>query len=214
MRTAEEKSRILAFVRQKMTTVYETARDGAHGTTHPQRLEKIADIIADPDQVDLFLLKIAIWCHDIHRVDTLLLPEKVGIRFILNLLFHSGLTNHEVNTVIDAVIKHDELNEASDDPVLVYLKDIDRLDMGAIGILRTIAYCHRFTPYALSDFGDESEIDTDHPKTIVQNLHRCLKWENMLRTPGAKILAKKRFAFMRQFLKELERELEELGVIP
>jgi HD superfamily phosphodiesterase len=220
IRSAEEEERILNSVRELMGPAYKlgVAR-GGHDVTHPQRMEKTADVIMNPVDprypADPLLVKLSIWYHDIHRTsyfDHFKEGEKDG--FIINILSGLGLLHNEIVLVINAVKKHSRLNEDSDSPVLVYLKDIDHLDMGAIGILRIAAH-HQIPPYNLEDFLGKMPADQDEKlESHVEDIKFCLEWEKMLRTEGAKNLGKRRFAFMRQFLQEVERELRELGEIP
>lgn len=219
-RTTQEEARILDAVRKQMTPAYQLGpARGGHDFTHPQRMEKIADIIMSPIdpryKADPLVVKSAIWYHDIHRTTYfyyLKEEEKTGL--MIDTLSKLGLHNDEIVLVIDAVAKHSKLNENSDSPVLVYLKDIDKLDMGAIGILRIAAH-HQIPPYNLKDFTNAPLAPSDGKlESHIEDIKFCLEWKDMLRTEGAKKLGKKRFAFMQRFLRETERELKELGIIP
>ena len=204
-RTKKEEEEILGEIRRVMAPAY-TSINSAHDISHPQRMEKIANIVVDPNDVDPFLVKLAVWCHDMHRIGK-------TAKDIFGWL--SDLWPTELGIIMDAVANHSKPNEDSDNPVLVYLKDIDRLDMGAVGILRIASHRAALPIYEASDFEAEPESTEEKDlQTMVHDLWRCLEWEGMLRTAGAKALGKKRFAFMRRFLAELERELKELGVIP
>lgn len=187
---------------------------GGHDITHFERMEKIAEKIADPGEVDIPLLKMAIWLHDIDRADSFeLKTEAERINFMQKTLSDLKLEQRQIDTIIDAQLKHSKPKDSSDSMILVYLKDIDHLDMGAIGILRIAAH-HRNPHYNIKDFQGKGAADADEKlESHVEDIKFCLEWENMLRTEGAKKLGKRRFAFMRQFLKELERELKELEFI-
>lgn len=219
-RTAQEEARILDAVRKQMMPAYQLQYTrGGHDFTHPQRLEKFAGIIMNPldprYEADLLLVVLSGWYHDIHRTsyfDYLKEEEKTGL--IIDTLSKLGLFDNEILLVVDAVAKHSQLNKDPDSPVLVYLKDIDHLDMGAIGILRIAAH-HRIPPYNLEDFTSKPLAPSDEKlESHIEDIKFCLEWEDILRTEGAKKLGKLRFAFMRQFLQETERELKELGIIP
>ena len=218
-RTEKEEARILDAVRKQMMPAYQLGyARGGHDFTHPQRMEKTADIIMNPIdpryKADPLLVKISIQYHDIHRTtyfDRLKEEEKTGL--IIDTLTKLGLLTNEIMLVIDAVTKHSRLNEDSDSPVLVYLKDTDHLDIGAIGILRIAAH-HQIPPYNLEDFQGKSPAKADEKlESHVEDIKFCLEWEDMLRTEGAKKLGQRRFAFMRQFILEIDRELKELEII-
>lgn len=223
IRTAEEEVKILAFVRKQMVPVYgrEFTR-GGHDITHIERGEATANLILDPPDpkypVSSLLVKVTGWCHDLHRTayfDQFNFKEEEKTGWLVDMLKKGGLNQDEILTVVDAVAKHSRLNSPDDSPVLVYLKDVDHLDMGAIGILRIAAHRWNIPPYHSIDFeGKPASTAEKDLQSMVHDLYRCLEWEGFLRTSGAKALGKQRFAFMRTFLKELERELRELRVIP
>lgn len=214
---------ILDFVRKQMAPVYgrEFTR-GGHDITHIERGEATANLILEPIDplypVNPVLVKIAVWCHDVHRTtyfDQFRFIEEEKTAWLIDMLTKGGLAQNEILLIIDALTKHSRLNSPNDSPILVYLKDIDHLDMGAIGILRIAAHRWNITPYLIADFkGKLSSTAEKDLQSMAHDLYRCLEWEGFLRTAGAKALGKKRFAFMRRFLKELERELIELRLIP
>lgn len=223
IRTDEERTRILDFVKGQMTPVYRPGfTRGGHDISHFQRGEAIANIIMNPVDplfpADPLLVKIAVWCHEIHRTTYFnsqgFKKEEETTAWLIDVLSRAGLSKTEARAVMDAVAKHSRLNEDSDSPVLVYLKDIDHLDMGAIGILRIASHRWNLPPYQMSDFDGKPESTEEKDLgSLIHDLYRCLEWEDFLRTAGAKALGKKRFAFMRRFLEEVERELKELELI-
>lgn len=208
MRTNEQEQKILAEIRERLTPGYLPPHiRGGHDVSHVVRMCAIAEKIAD-ETVDVFLLKLAIWLHNLDR-------SSYGYPPVRQLLFqYPEITTEETDTIIDAVQKHSKLNNDSDSILLRFFKDCDRLDMGAMGILRIAAHRWDLPPYKASDFeGRPDSTEEKDLKTMVHDLYRCLEWEGFLRTAGAKALAVKRFAFMRRFLNEVERELKELELI-
>ncbi|MBI4994370.1 HD domain-containing protein, partial [Candidatus Peregrinibacteria bacterium] len=174
----------------------------------------IAEKIAE-DGFDIFLLKVAIWFHNLDRSTH---PDLGGgatrkheyiERVIRGMLsnFPNEFGVKEIAEIIDAVLKHHKLNHDSDSPLLVHLKDCDRLDIGAIGILRTGAHRHDIPPYDKSDFAKHSMVTREAElPTMIHGLHFNLEWEAMLRLPKAKILGKSRFDFIRTFLTMCQME--------
>lgn len=212
-RTRAEEKTILEKLEKQLIPIYRLDK-GGHDISHPQRMLKIAEKIANPQEVDLFLLKIAILCHDIHRVNGLAPSCREITEITNNILRTLDLMPEEISLIADAVMKHDDLNDDSDSQLLIHLKDADRLDMGAIGILRIASHMSSLPHYNLSDFQKNRKVvKPQEVKSQIDDIKFCLGWEKMLRTPSAKILAKRKFAFMRQFVKEVERELKELELV-
>ncbi len=100
--------------------------------------------------------------------------------------------------------------------------DLDKADMGATGIYRMAAVaCDRnygifarardFDPHAPAIEGDEN-LDS-----FAADICFCLEWYTnpkfLIDTPAIFVAVRDRFAFMRDFLSQLEREHKKLGLI-
>lgn len=100
--------------------------------------------------------------------------------------------------------------------------DLDKADMGAIGVYRMAAVaCERnygvfarardFDPDAPAIDGDEN-LDS-----FAADICFCLEWWSKpkfaIETPAIRTAVEHRFKFMREFLTQLKREHEELGLI-
>jgi HD superfamily phosphodiesterase len=216
-RTEREKNQILNEVDKLLSPAYQIGPCVAgHDIWHIQRMIAIAKKISDPKEVDQFLLQIAIYFHNIDRTTYFNFKcSEERNKFIRNALLKIGLEEDEIKIIIEAVEKHNKLNEESDTPLLRDLKDIDRLDVGAIGILRIGAFRGRNLPIMVP--GDFFKVKRSTKETniesLMHDLQRCLEWEKMLRNPRAKKLGKRRFSFMRKFQEEVKRELKEIGLI-
>lgn len=194
-----------------------------HDVTHPQRMCRIAEEIADED-IDLFLLKVAIWFHNLDRSNFPYLGEEpktpgYASRVIRNFMqkYPDVFREPDIDLVADAVERHNHLNSPDDPALLIYLKDCDRLDgLGAIGIVRAIPYSQdkKLPTYTPNDFresvGSTREEDL---KSMVHVLRRALGWGEMLRIPKAKKMAKPRLEIIRKFIAQLRQELKEIGVV-
>lgn len=210
-----DEKRILKRVEKKLTPLYLPERTGSgHDVSHVKRMLKIAERIVRPD-VDLFLLKVAIWLHNLDRA----ISEKEVAIFSENLLSSfEAFSREEIDLIIDAVEKHSLLNDDSDSPLLQDLKDCDRLDSGATIVMRLSAYRGEVESplYLPGDFKENLDLSGDE-KTVIkshaQDLRRVLGWEKMLRNPRAIEFGRKRFAFLKRFLEQLRRELQELDEI-
>ncbi|MBI1975283.1 MAG: hypothetical protein HYS57_02905 [Parcubacteria group bacterium] len=205
---------------------------GGHEIDHPRRMCVIAEKIVGPD-VDLFLLKTAIWFHNLDR--SVYPYTGVNPKYFANgsyvpwiIWYYLGkelpwvLPNPEVDSVImriaDAIECHSRPNEPDDSTLTIYLKDCDRLDrMGAIGLFDIIHYSidRNFPLYTAADFIHQLQSTAeDQLKSVVNNVRRILEWERWLRVPKAKELAAPGCTFLRSFLTKLEWELQDLGILP
>lgn len=115
-----------------------------------------------------------------------------------------------------ALDKHSKPNDPLDSALLIALKDADRLaNIGAINLIRggqhrpNIPACIPETLGAL------------HPDSTFKNLKSCydatfynLGWEQMLRLPKAKEIAKKYFDFIREFQALVVEQFREVGLYP
>ena len=214
-RSPEEEESILKEIERILFPAYQPEfTANGHDLYHIQRMLKIAEKIVKNKEINIFLLKIAIWFHNIDRTTFFNDQQRPKEEIVTDIIHVLGLSKKEIELIVDAVKKHNQLNYDSDSTLLIYLKDIDRLDMGAIGIFRLIAHFPNLPPYKDSDFQKHTRSTAEKDlKSMTHNLQRCLEWENMLRIPQAKIFGKPRFAFMRQFFKELKKELKEINII-
>jgi len=214
MRTPAEEERILGAIEERLVPLYRAELIGSgHDVSHIRRMLKIAERIVSED-VELFLLKVAIWLHNLDRAK---LTEKEIPQFISKLLSDlNTFSQEEISLIIDAVEKHSLLNDHADSPLLCDLKDADRLDSGAKTIMSSTSYRHKLPFYLPGDFDEGLDLSGDEKKVIkscVQDFRRVLEWEEMLRNPRAKEFGKKRFAHLRRYLADLEKELRELDEV-
>lgn len=213
-RTPERENEVLGAIEQVLDPFYEIGNcKGGHDVHHVERMLKIAERIFVPEQIDLFLLKVAIWLHNLDRSRKFAEHKDAFIRRVLGRLDFSP---EEINLVVDAVEKHNRLNDPSDSMLLRYLMDCDRLDMGAIGIFRMAALRGQELPiWRPEDFQEEDQSTAEkNLGSLVHDLQRCLEWPEMLRTPKAKGFGAVRFTFLQFFFDQVKAELMELGLLP
>lgn len=216
-RTQEKEDSILAALERTLDPFYRIEHcKGGHDAQHIKRMLNIAERIFIPGQVDLFLLKVAIWFHNLDRSRRFTGHKEIYIRRILETLTFNAFDAEEIDLIVDAVEKHNRLNDPSDSILLQYLMDCDRLDMGAIGVLRIGALRGQELPLWLpEDFQEESRSTAEkHLGSLVHDIQRCLEWEAMLRTPKAKVFGSVRFTFLKLFLEQIKQELMEIGFLP
>ncbi len=222
LRSDSEEIKILSAIEEKLTPAYQlNVAKGGHDISHILRMLKIADTLTKDSKtmelfpVNPFLLKIAIWFHNIDRTSYFKFSsqgEKTS--FIEKTLSDLELLKKETELIIDVVLKHSWRNDESDSSLLVLLRDTDMLDIGAVGVFRIAAH-HDIPHYNLEDFKGKSPADADEKlESHIEDVKFCLEWEDMIRTPGGRKLGQKRFAFMKTFLQEVKRELKEIDIIP
>src|SRR3989344_2888242 len=110
---------------------------------------------------------------------------------------YTNVSGDEVKMVIDAVLNHSKKNDPSDSPVLVCLKDADRL--ANISPFDIIARSARH--YADLPLFDPKWIETMDPTSTYRNhktvfrdaIHSTQEWETWFRLPKAQELAKSYF---------------------
>lgn len=192
-----------SWVREKM----EQAPSTAHGWLHTDRVRRQILVLARAEGVDLFLAELAALLHDVGRCQ----PgpeEEHGARsaemagpFLADL----ALGPEELDAVLHAVRWHN--SGRADTRLLCVLRDADMLDgLGAMGIIRAFMSRSHLLPYDPgAPFGDNGGrwpalFSTDQ-------LLGQMAWYERLNTESARRLAAERFAFMRAFVAQAQREL-------
>src|SRR3989344_5298296 len=99
--------KILAEIEAQLTPAYQLkfCPDKGHAIDHIKRMLKIAETIYDPGKINLFLLKVAIWLHNIDRTTAIpaSTPEDRQ-KFIENFLKKLKFSQKEIALIVRAVI--------------------------------------------------------------------------------------------------------------
>ncbi len=187
-----------------------------------------ADIVKDePGLVGVeLLLDLAILFHDLNRLKNLRghgeADEKRRKNYATKLMKRFDITpslSKRVNEIVAAQHLPDNPNE---EPVLRLLRDLDKADMGAIGIYRMAATaCDR----GYGVFARARDFDPDVPAiegdenldSFAADICFCLEWfekqEFAIRSNAIRQRVAHRFEFMRKFLEQLKIEHKELNLI-
>lgn len=130
-------------------------------------------------------------------------------------LSHTKLNDADKHAITNAVLEHRKKNDPHDTKLTMILKDADRLaNVGALPCLRsardmahlpTVDYVHLF---------HHPRATYRQPDSVAKDIWYSTEWEPWIRMPKAKQIAKKRFAFLKYFLKDLEDQLKESGLRP
>lgn len=181
----------------------------AHGWLHTDRVRRHILVLARAEGLDPFLAELAALLHDVGRSQPG--PEaEHGARseaMAAPLLASLPLSDGEREAVLHAVRWHN--SGRADSPLLCILRDADMLDgLGAVGIIRAFMSRSHLPPYDPGDpFGDNRG---RWPAIYCSDQFLGqMAWYDLLNTESARRLAADRFAFMRAFVAQAQRELRD-----
>lgn len=158
----------------------------------------------------------------IHNTDRIFPAEK-DIRGILReYLSLTDIVGEDRETVIDAVLEHDKINNPHDSLVTIVLKDADRIVNLGLSVLPRSGQAFPKLPIVNPKFlnGPDPESTYQSPKTCWDDIWRALEWGNgpesdprvCIRLPRAQKLAKPRVNRLRKVLGSIRKEVEECGL--
>ena len=181
----------------------------AHGWLHTDRVRRHILVLARAEGLDPFLAELAALLHDVGRSQPG--PEaEHGARseaMAAPLLASLPLSDGEREAVLHAVRWHN--SGRADSPLLCILRDADMLDgLGTVGIIRAFMSRSHLPPYDPGDpFGDNRG---RWPAIYCSDQFLGqMAWYDLLNTESARRLAADRFAFMRAFVAQAQRELRD-----
>jgi len=177
-----------------------SGEETGHDFFHVERVVKTAIKIAKEEKVDLFLVELAAWLHDVGDYklhDGNDKSEEMIAVFLSSLKIDSELIS-KINEIVSQVSFSKGNSTTSKEAQIV--QDADRLDaMGAIGIARCFAY------------GGKKQREIWNPEnpnmTSLQHFYdKLLKLKDLLNTTAAKKMAEDRHKFLEEFLNEFHKE--------
>ena len=218
MRIHQRYPHLVAAVKQ---THMENGNDfHAHDFLHAMRVGWMAERIAEDPEVGR-LAAVAGLCHNADRILQKMNgfgpSEKIGHPAIIEMCrdwlnTESGAFSEvEIAIILNAVLNHGDINRNEDSPVMVTLKDSDRLvNMSGDWILRATQYATAAKPglpvvdpfYLLDTPGQTLR----NPGSILSSLPLTVEdWvaesgRVCIRLPKARVIAMKRVAFVRTFV--------------
>jgi uncharacterized protein len=202
--------------------VKETLADaeGGHDWFHIERVYKNALLIAEGEDVDLFVVSLGALLHDIadakfHDGDESIGPKKART-FLTSQLVHEDVILH-VENIIKYISFKSSLAEGKkfSSPELKVIQDADRLDaIGAIGIAR----CFNYGGFKNQSIYDpvrppqlnitKQEYKFKHTTSINHFYEKLLLLKDKMNTNTGKIMAKERHEFMIAFLNQFFTEVK------
>jgi HD superfamily phosphodiesterase len=183
---------------------------GGHDFLHALMVAQYGQIIADNEQNGM-LAWVAGLCHNTDR----LFPGKEVERLSHYLENGTNLSSIDREIIVKAVLKHSELNKPDDGIITIILKDADRLaNIGPNIFIRSGQFYHQLPAYDPRYIVKPNpEAVYNKPLTVLDDIKFCLEWEEWLRMPKAKKLAKPYFKLLRTVIKKFEYQLKETNLL-
>lgn len=211
MITETQLTAIRTYARQKLAQDH-----SGHGSDHLERVNRLARRLAQAEQANLNLTLAAAWLHDVIDDKLMADPEQAhnDLADQLTTIGVSGADQTAIFNIIDHMSFSKSLNgtqKLSLEGQIV--QDADRLDaIGAIGIARALYYSGHvgekiYDPAIAPRQHLTKEQYRQQPGTAINHFYEKLfKLADMMNTPAAKALAKRRTDVMRAFVDQFKAE--------
>ena len=214
MNDADRIEKTIAFVKEELEGV-----EGGHDWFHIERVFRNTLQIARTEKVNLRIVSLAALLHDIadakfHHGDESIGPEKAGA-FLTTLDLPKKDIEHILNIIRYLSFKNSlsAKKPVFDSPELQVVRDADRLDaIGAMGIARAFNYGgHKGRKLYDPDIPPRLNMTKEEYKksqapTINHFYEKLLLLKDGMHTRTARDLAKKRHAYMLEFLEQFYAE--------
>jgi uncharacterized protein len=186
-----------------------------HDWWHIVRVHKMAILLAEQENADIFIVEMAALLHDIAD-EKLNETEEIGLIKVENWLISCEVKD-EYREQILFIIENMSFKGGGRPPLDSLegkiVQDADRLDaIGAVGIARTFAYAGAkgdiiFDPNLLvRDSMTKDEYRNGKSTPINHFYEKLLKLKDLMNTDAAKQLAEQRHQYMMDFLKQFMKE--------
>ena len=207
---------LIHHIRKTAKTHFEAAR-GSHDWEHTLRVCRLCKRIGPAEGVDMLVLHIAAYLHDIGRGDQdasngALCHAEKGALMAAGILEQTHLSEIQKENIIHCIKSHRYRgNHAPETPEAKVLFDADKLDaIGAVGVARAYLFAgevgaHLHNPDAdLDGTRPYSQDDTGFREFKV----KLCKIKNRMLTEEGRKLALERHEFMENFFKRFIEEYE------
>ncbi|MCA0987723.1 HD domain-containing protein [Guptibacillus algicola] len=197
------------YVEQKLEN-----EGSGHDWSHIDRVTRLAIIIAEAEQANLFVCEAAALVHDLVD-DKLTCPEE-GFKEVEKLLRHveENDRNHIIEIISTISFKGGKMPPVRSLEAKV-VQDADRLDaIGAIGIARTFVYAGSkgdmmYDPSLTPREEMSASSYREGRSTAINHFYeKLLKLKDLMNTEKGKELAEERHACMESFLEQFHYEWE------
>jgi uncharacterized protein len=187
--------------------------EGGHDWFHIERVWNNAKLIAQDENVDLFIVELGALLHDIadskfHQGNESIGPKKAR-EFLENLQIDEKIIDHIEKIIENISFKGGNFNQQFHSKELKVIQDADRLDaIGAIGIARAFNY-GGFKNRALYHpdvrpnlYQSKEEYKNSNAPTINHFYEKLLLLTDKMNTETGKKIAAKRHQFMEIYLQQ------------
>jgi uncharacterized protein len=221
METQEQESQMLAAIWTEVESRFAGYDDLAHGWEHTQRVYHLALRLAEQEHANRFIVGMAALLHDLGRSTkdpTRSHAERSAI-LATTLLAPHDLPLDTRYAILHAILAHSYsrgIAPATLEARVLY--DADRLDsLGASGVLRwAMTSTHRRWPetktYHPQDPFATQRMPDDKHYLLDRFFTKLLTLEKSMTTAAGRAMAQRRTAFLRLYLQEFQRELQEAGL--
>ncbi|AYJ42649.1 HD domain-containing protein [Lactiplantibacillus pentosus] len=211
MITETQLTAIRTYARQKLAQDH-----SGHGSDHLERVNRLARRLAQAEQANLNLTLAAAWLHDVID-DKLMADPEQAHHDLADQLSELGVSTADQTAIFD-IIDHMSFSKSLNGAQKLSLEgqivqDADRLDaIGAIGIARALYYSGHvgekiYDPAIAPREHLTKEQYRQQPGTAINHFYEKLfKLADMMNTPAAKALAKRRTDVMRAFVDQFKAE--------
>ena len=202
----------IAFVKKQLE-----GAEGGHDWFHIERVYKNSKLIAETEDVDVFVVALGALLHDIadskfHNGDETVGP-KVATAFLKTIEVDKETIQHVVHIIENISYKGGNFKATFSSPELDVVQDADRLDaIGAIGIARTLNY-GGFKNRAIYDPEiapnlnmTKAEYKASTAPTINHFYEKLLLLKDKMNTETGKHIAEQRHDYMLGFLDQFYAE--------
>lgn len=215
----EEINNVIELLRGRVERMFSGESSG-HDLDHLNRTKNIALKLQETEGGDRFVIGIASYLHDIHRI----IEKESGeycspadsLDKVRDILREASISANRIDKILHSIELHEEYEftktgKLAQDIETLILQDADNLDaIGAIGVARAFAFggAHNIPIWKpdiplKSDDYDESELD---PSEIHHFYNKLLRLKDNMNTKTGKEMAENRHKFMEQFLDEFKKE--------
>lgn len=211
MITETQLTAIRTYARQKLAQDH-----SGHGSDHLERVNRLARRLAQAEQANSNLTLAAAWLHDVID-DKLMVDPEQAHHDLADQLSELGVSTADQTAIFD-IIDHMSFSKSLNGAQKLSLEgqivqDADRLDaIGAIGIARALYYSGHvgekiYDPAIAPREHLTKEQYRQQPGTAINHFYEKLfKLADMMNTPAAKALAKRRTDVMRAFVDQFKAE--------
>ena len=216
-------NKIINEVKEKAKEFFVGA-SGCHDWSHVERVYNLSLRIAKTEKVDINILKLVAYLHDVGRKEEMKTQGKIchaerGVKLAENILAEYNLDEEIIKNIKHCILSHRYRNNHK--PVTIEAKilfDADKLDsIGAVGIGRDFLFAGSSGSNCLYT-GNEKKLlknarefsFTKEDSALLEYYFKLRKVKSKMMTKTGKKIAEERHNYMVSFFKRFELEIKGL----